>query len=259
MTKTARVVSPSFLLLSMLGLLLGMFLLLVAFSRQPYEGFEDAATENLEQRRARVVHRIQPGFLSAADCDAIRQIATQQGFMTSRVVSNGKAAGALDTSVRVSEQAWIKPENHPVVMKLYRQVEKMTGVPITRFEDMQVVRYQEGGHYKEHYDCCRDDEQCDDFWRLGGRRVHTVLVYLNGRDEVQEGGETAFPRLGLEVAPEKGKMIWFQSIRADGTLNTDSLHAGKPVTKGSEKVACQIWIRQRDRPERQGLAPGLSS
>lgn len=253
----SKQVSPSFLLLTMLGLLLGLFLFLLALSRQSYEGFQ--ATESLETRRARVLRRVESAYLTPTECDEIRRIASDQGFIASRVVSNGKAAGALDKSVRISEQAWIKPEQHPVVMRLYRKVEQMTGIPITRFEDMQVVRYQEGGHYKEHYDCCRDEEQCEDFWRLGGRRLFTVLVYLNGRDEVQVGGETAFPRLGLEIAPEKGKMIWFQNIRPDGTLEVDSLHAGKPVTKGSEKVACQIWIRQRDRPERQGLVPAVTA
>lgn len=196
-----------------------------------------------------VVLHTQEAFLTPAVCDRIRAIAQTKGFVKSRVVAGGKAAGATDLSVRDSEQVWIKPEQHPDVMEIYRKVESLTGVPMTRFEDMQVVRYENGTQYKEHYDDCRDDEDCADFWKLGGRRVYTVIVYLNGPEEIHAGGETAFPRLKQSVVPQKGKLVWFRNLRTDGTLEEDSLHAARPVTHGI-KYACQIWIRQKDRPER---------
>lgn len=252
MNPKTKVVSPTTILLTLTGMLLGLFLFALALSRQSFESFSNKPVAAPGAHRIHeVLLKTQSGFLTDEECNEIRRISSKQGYMTSRVVANGKAAGALDPLVRISEQAWLKPEVHPVVMKLYRKVEAMTGIPMSQYEDMQVVRYGEGGHYKEHYDCCRDDEDCSDFWRLGGRRLCTVLVYLNGPEEVHEGGETVFPRLGVAVRPEKGKMIWFKNIRDNGTLETDSLHAAMPLRKGVEKVACQIWIRQRDRPERR--------
>lgn len=241
---TSPRVSPSLVLFTLLGMLLTFFLVSMLFSKQMYEAF--TGQKGIDH----VVLKVAPNYLEAAYCNRIRQLAEAKGFEKSKVVTDGKAEGALDPKVRISEQAWLKPEEHPEIMHLYRRVEKMTGIPMTRYEDMQVVRYQTGGHYHEHYDCCRDDEPCDDFWKLGGRRLFTVLVYLNGPEEIAEGGETSFPRLRLKVTPEKGKMLWFRNIRDDGSLEEDSLHAGLPVLRGHEKIACQIWIRQRDRPER---------
>jgi prolyl 4-hydroxylase len=66
--------------------------------------------------------------------------------------------------------------------------------------------------------------------------------------DVEEGGETSFPRWlnaetgeALKVKPEKGKAIIFYMVNPDGNLEDLTHHAGLPVIKG-EKYFSNLWI-----------------
>ena len=74
--------------------------------------------------------------------------------------------------------------------------------------------------------------------------------YMN---EVEDGGETFFPRSGglsgpldflcegdagmqgMKVTPSKGKAVLFYSLRPDGAIDPFSLHGSCPVEAGGEK------------------------
>lgn len=119
---------------------------------------------------------------------------------------------------------------------------------------MQILRYEYGQKYGAHYDS------------LG--RVCTVLVYLT---DVEEGGETAFPKTtdanwadpqqasaGEELSPcaqghvaarpKKGDALLFYSMKPDGK-STDSLamHTGCPLLQGVKWTAT-IWMHPTVRP-----------
>jgi prolyl 4-hydroxylase len=80
----------------------------------------------------------------------------------------------------------------------------------------------------------------------------TVFWYLS---DVEEGGETVFPRFGgapqpssmsncdhgLKVKPVRGKVIIFYSLKADGSLDPLSLHGACPVKQGV-KWAANKWV-----------------
>ena len=66
------------------------------------------------------------------------------------------------------------------------------------------------------------------------------MIYLN--DDF-EGGETHFPSLNLVVKPKKGKLVIWDNVNEDGSLDFNSLHAGLPVKKGFKYIAV-IWIRE---------------
>ena len=73
--------------------------------------------------------------------------------------------------------------------------------------------------------------------------------------DVEEGGETVFPRfgggppprnmsdcsIGLKVKPTRGKVIIFYSLKPDGSLDPLSLHGACPVKKGI-KWAANKWV-----------------
>ena len=47
-----------------------------------------------------------------------------------------------------------------------------------------------------------------------------------------EGGRTAFPRLGVAASPKKGSMVYWHSLRNDGSRDLMSLHGGCPTAHG---------------------------
>ena len=67
-------------------------------------------------------------------------------------------------------------------------------------------------------------------------RISTLVMYLN---DVEEGGETFFPKLNLSVHPRKGMAVYFEYFYQDQSLNELTLHGGAPVTKGEKWIATQ--------------------
>ena len=81
---------------------------------------------------------------------------------------------------------------------------------------------------------------------------------FNHTSKVPAGGETNFPRAhggadlpntndncgdrGLSVAPQKGKVIVFYSLKPDGSGDTFSLHSACPVKDGGTKWAANKWV-----------------
>lgn len=79
-----------------------------------------------------------------------------------------------------------------------------------------LLRYEEGGFYKEHCDVVSDHPV------LGHRRLSFVL-FVN---DDYEGGELYFPRQDILVKPEKGMALFFPS----GVTHP---HGVRPVLKGT--------------------------
>ena len=68
------------------------------------------------------------------------------------------------------------------------------------------------------------------------------MVYLN---QVDAGGETEFPNLGLTIAPEPGTLITWNNMDHHGRPNIDTRHAALPVRAGHKYVITQ-WYRQAE-------------
>jgi prolyl 4-hydroxylase len=105
-----------------------------------------------------------------------------------------------------------------------------------RMESIQVLHYEPGQKYNPHYDGCNDG--CDSGNDMP--RLSTFFIYLN---DVEAGGETEFPKVGVHVNPKRGRACLWNNIDPVTKNNLPcSLHGGKPVVRG-EKWACNIWIR----------------
>ncbi|MBS0194440.1 MAG: 2OG-Fe(II) oxygenase [Proteobacteria bacterium] len=106
-------------------------------------------------------------------------------------------------------------------------------------EPLVLLHYAPGEQYRPHRDYYLPSapQMADP----GGQRNATVCVYLN---EVEAGGETAFPARHLDVRPRRGRAVLFRNVHADGRPDPDSLHAGMPVRAG-EKWLSTCWIRAR--------------
>lgn len=61
---------------------------------------------------------------------------------------------------------------------------------------------------------------------------------------MEQGGCTAFPKLGLQVAPKKGNAVFFVNTSASGEPDERTLHGGDPVVAGVKYVATK-WLRMQ--------------
>jgi len=75
-------------------------------------------------------------------------------------------------------------------------------------------------------------------------RILTFFLYLS---DVEEGGGTRFPRIGLEVMPKTGRAVLWPSVFDHDPNRNDvrSDHEARPVIKGL-KYGANAWYHQRD-------------
>uniref|UniRef100_A0A3B3ZNG5 Fe2OG dioxygenase domain-containing protein n=1 Tax=Periophthalmus magnuspinnatus TaxID=409849 RepID=A0A3B3ZNG5_9GOBI len=202
--------------------------------------------------------------------DAFQRFLQQQGVKKSQLVRN-------------SRHTWLYQGEgaHKVLQDIKERVIKLTRLPpalVDLSEPLQVVRYEEGGHYHAHHDSgpVYPETACT-HTRLAANTSTpfetscrcifmyiTVLFYLNS---VEGGGETAFPvadnrtyddvvhlldtrkncdKSNLRVKPTKGTAVFWYNYLSDGKgwvgeQDEYALHGGCVVTHGTKWVANK-WI-----------------
>lgn len=116
------------------------------------------------------------------------------------------------------------------------------GVPVTHLEAFAVLNYAPGEEASEHHDYLDPAvaAYARELQRLG-QRISTALLYLN---DDYEGGETAFPELGLGHRAGAGDALLFFNVDAGGRPDPRTLHAGRPPISGQKWVLSQ-FIRSR--------------
>jgi prolyl 4-hydroxylase len=178
--------------------------------------------------------KIYPNFITKEDANYILDIA-EHNYKESTIVK-----GDIN-EIRKSQTYWLSKDD-PVAEKIIKNVCKIDGHSIEQAEDIQVVKYEPNGFYKEHHDsCCDNDDRCNEFMK-DGNRIVTMIIYLN--DDF-EGGSTKFPNLNKEYKPNKYSGLLFYPMNKDGDkCHENSLHAGMPITKG-EKYIANVWIREK--------------
>lgn len=128
------------------------------------------------------------------------------------------------------------------IASLDRRIAAAMHWPVENGEGIQVLRYGVGGEYKPHFDYFPpDDSGSVPHLARGGQRVSTLVIYLN---DVEAGGETVFPEIGLEIVPKRGSAVYFEYCNHLGQLDARTLHGGKPVLGGEKWIATK-WMRQR--------------
>ncbi len=181
-----------------------------------------------------------PDALTAAECKTLVDVSAP--LLKRSMVVNPAPAGDGDKekldAARTSFQTWI-PESHeragPVVRKLMAAAAALTGVRRSDLmEAVMVARYEPGQKYDAHHDSCTHGCTAPVY------RLATLLVYLN--DDF-EGGTTTFPKIPLEVRPQRGKGVLFYNTYPDtGAVIPESLHSGDPVVSGQKFIAT-VWIK----------------
>ena len=188
------------------------------------------------------IHAV-PGLLSPEICDWL--IAHGRPKLAAATIYNELQGGRTLTEGRRHTAATFQiTDMDMVMMAVTERLCALAGLPLFHAESLQVLHYDVGECFKQHFD----------FWELDfpghaatlakfGQRLFTVLVYLN---EDFEGGETDFPLLGLRHrGARRGDGLIFRNVEAEGRRgDRRTLHAGLPPTSG-EKWLLSLWIRDK--------------
>ena len=138
--------------------------------------------------------------------------------------------------IRTSSGAFLDEDKHPLIATIEKRISTIMNIPIEHGEGLHILKYTPGQEYKDHFDYFSPTSKA-----ANNNRISTLVIYLN---DVEEGGETLFPKLNLSISPHKGMAVYFEYFYQDQELNENTLHAGTPVVKGEKWVATQ-WMRKQ--------------
>ena len=137
---------------------------------------------------------------------------------------------------RTSSGMFFEDSENELIATLEKRISSIMNIPIEHGEGLQILQYTPGQEYKAHYDFFSSTSKS-----AQNNRISTLVMYLN---DVEQGGETYFPKLNLTVTPKKGMAVYFEYFYNDENLNELTLHGGAPVITGEKWVATQ-WMRKQ--------------
>ncbi|PLT32825.1 2OG-Fe(II) oxygenase [Bacillus sp. V5-8f] len=140
-------------------------------------------------------------------------------------------------AIRTSSGMFFEDGENQTVAKIEKRISSIMNIPIEHGDGIQILKYVPGQEYKAHYDYFSPISRASE-----NNRISTIVIYLN---DVEEGGETFFPKLNFSVSPQKGMAVYFEYFYNENYLNELTLHGGAPVLKGEKWVATQWMRRQR--------------
>lgn len=177
-------------------------------------------------------------FISDEECD---HFVNESRSKLERAKTIGGKDGIYHEN-RTGMNCWIHHAHSEVSRSVGDRIADLVGFPLKNAESFQVVYYTGGTQYNDHHDAFNHEtDEGKKHLQRGGQRIYTALGYLN---DVEEGGSTEFRDLNISVKPKKGSLlVWKNVLPGTTKVHPESLHAGRPVTKG-EKFAFNLWFRE---------------
>mmetsp|Transcript_23701 Transcript_23701/g.56124 ORF Transcript_23701/g.56124 Transcript_23701/m.56124 type:complete len:473 (-) Transcript_23701:1027-2445(-) len=185
-------------------------------------------------------------FLTEDECTHMIEQGRKAEYERSEDVGEVQADGSYDSvrsTGRTSENAWCSfrdgCRNDTIVELVHDRIAKVTGIGANHSEDFQILKYEPGQFYRQHHDYIEHqrDRRC-------GPRVLTFFLYLS---DVEEGGATNFPKLGIAVKPKVGRALLWPSVLNSEPRNKDGRtdHEAQDVIAGV-KYGANAWIHLHD-------------
>ena len=183
---------------------------------------------------------VRNNVLSPIECAYLIELAKPHVKRAGVVLDEGYKA----SEGRTGSNHWLKYDEDDVVQSIGKRIADIVGLPLANAESMQIIHYGPEQEYRPHFDAFNLSlPRGQRAAKWGGQRLVTALVYLN---DVQAGGATQFPKLGITVPATPGRMVIFHNTTHDiSGPHPLSLHAGMPVEAG-EKWAFNMWFRLQD-------------
>ncbi|MDC2867430.1 MULTISPECIES: 2OG-Fe(II) oxygenase [unclassified Bacillus (in: firmicutes)] len=188
-----------------------------------------------EDREIQIISRIEePLIVVLANVLSDEECEMLMGMSRNKMKRSKIGVSRNINDMRTSSGTFL--EESEVTTRIERRIASIMNVPIEHGEGIQILKYTVGQEYKAHYDFFAENSAA-----ANNNRMSTLVIYLN---DVEEGGETFFPKLNLSVSPKKGMAVYFEYFYQDTSLNKLTLHGSAPVIKGEKWVATQ-WMRRR--------------
>jgi prolyl 4-hydroxylase len=197
-------------------------------------------TVRVAARAARPMLAVLADLLSAEECEAL--IALARPRLAPSTVVDPDSGHDVVAPHRNSLGMFFRLRENPFIARLDQRLAEVMNLPIENGEGIQVLHYPAGALNTPHFDFLlpSNPENRASIAR-SGQRMSTLIAYLN---DVENGGETAFPAAGWEVSPQRGSAVYFEYCNSRGQVDHRSLHGGNPVLAGEKWVATK-WMRQR--------------
>jgi len=192
-------------------------------------------------------------FLTDEECNQMIQLGYKAKYERSKDVGEMQIDGSYDSVVskgRTSENAWCsfrdKCRNTTTAQLIHDRISTVTGIPANHSEDFQILKYEKGQFYRSHHDYIEHQEK-----RRCGPRVLTFFLYLS---DVEEGGDTNFPKLSIAVKPKKGSAVLWPSVLDSNPSMKDPRtdHEAQEVVNGT-KFGANAWLHLHDYMAAQDL------
>jgi prolyl 4-hydroxylase len=171
-------------------------------------------------------------FVSDEEAEALIAAGANKGYERSSDVGTENPDGTHEISVnhgRTSTNAWCDEElceKDPIINPVIMRIAEVTKTHPDNSEDLQLLRYEPGQYYNQHHDYIEYQQHLP-----SGVRMLTLFLYLN---DVEEGGETNFPKVDVTVQPKKGSALLWPSVLDEDPEKKDfrTDHEALPVLKG---------------------------
>ncbi|XP_026063013.1 prolyl 4-hydroxylase subunit alpha-1-like [Carassius auratus] len=164
-------------------------------------------------------------IISDTEIEILKNISIPQ-LSRSKVYQDGWSAVSQH---RVSQSVFLQDD--PLSARVSQRIADATGLSIETAEPLLVQNYGIGGRFEPHYDALETGEN---------DRIATFLIYMS---DVEIGGATVFPGIGVAVQPVKGSAVFWYNLYKNGELDLNAYHAGCPVLLGNKWVANK-WIHE---------------
>eukprot|EP01083_Nonionella_stella_P202779 740500_1 len=134
----------------------------------------------------------------------------------------------VTSTSRTSKNAWCHERcwNQPLVQQVMKRVETVLNMSCDNSEHLQILEYTKGQYYKTHHDYIPNQVHMS-----CGPRILTWYMYLS---DVEEGGGTHFPKLGITNLPKLGRVVFWPSVLDSDPSRIDgrTYHEAQPVVNG---------------------------
>jgi prolyl 4-hydroxylase len=190
-----------------------------------------------EDREINIITRLEEplivilgNVLSDEECDELITLSKDK-------MQRSKIGAAREVNeIRTSSSMFFQENENDIIAKVEKRISSIMNIPIEHGDGIQILNYTPGQEYKSHFDFFLPTSKA-----AKNNRISTLVMYLN---DVEQGGETFFPKLNFSVSPQKGMAVYFEYFYTDTNVNELTFHGGAPVIMGEKWVATQ-WMRRQ--------------